>query len=133
MKKLAWIALILLIVGVVVVTLGATNYGGFGTAMGDAFNNSFALPIRNWAIDTWLFIGQSGWYILAATLTISILGGFFMVFIVYGLFWKKGIQERLLHRTSHVAPTYQSQPSTVIPVTNLQSTPTPEAKEEEAK
>jgi hypothetical protein len=39
-------------------------------------------------------------YITIAGLTISIVGGLFWTLVVYGLFWKKGIQGKLLHKTS---------------------------------
>ena len=125
-KTVSTLMVIALIVGVVVVVLGATNYGGIGDAIGDTMANSFVAPIRNLAVDNWLLIGTSGWYILAASLTIAIAGGLFMVFIVYGLFWQKGIQGKLLHKTNSAPEAWQQErPSTTIPMTSdMQSRPT---------
>lgn len=100
MRKLAILGLILLIVGTIVITLGITNYGGVGTWLGDLVHGSIMQPARNFIVDQWLFIGTSGWYILAAGLGISIIGGLFMVFIMYGLFWQKLIQQKILHKTT---------------------------------
>lgn len=99
MRKLAILGLILFTIGVIIITLGITNYGGVGTWLGDLVHGSILQPARNFIVDKWLIIGTSGWYILATALGISIIGGLFMVFIAYGLFWQKLIQQKILHKT----------------------------------
>jgi len=98
-RKLAILALILLIVGTIVITLGATNYMGFGEYVGGAIQNSVVAPIRNFIVEKWLLIGTNGWYILATVFGISIISAVFWVSIAYGLFWKKLIQQKLLGKT----------------------------------
>ena len=98
-RKLAILALILLIDGTIVITLGATNYMGFGEYVGGAIQNSVATPIRNFIVEKWLVIGTSGWYILATVVGISVVGGLFMIVIIYGLVWQKLIQQKLLGKT----------------------------------
>jgi len=144
MRKLAILAVILLIIATVLVTVSVFNVGGFRDAAGSAIEGTVLAPIRAWSINTWLFLGTNFTYIAAATLTIAVVGGLFMVFIVYGLFWKKLIQQKILHKTP--APSYggvaplqstmstqisagepmQSQPATTV------SAPQP-VKEEEQK
>jgi hypothetical protein len=122
MRKLAWLLFIIFCVILVVATLGAINYAGIGDAIGGFTQNSLVLPIRNFFVDGWNFIGTSGWYIAVAFLAISVFGAVFWVPIVYNIFIKKGINEKILHRTPVTG--YQNQPSTTLPVTGLQSTPT---------
>ena len=104
MRKLAWLALIIFIVIVVVATLGAVNYAGIGVAIGGFMQNTFILPIRNFFVNVWNTIGTSGWYIVLATLGISLIGAVFWVPIAYNLLWKKGFMEKVLHKTP--APNY---------------------------
>lgn len=123
MRKLAILMFILLIAATIIVTLGATNYAGFGTWLGDSVHGSVLQPSRNFIVDNWLLIGSSGWYILAAVLSISIIGGLFLVFIVYGLFWHKLIQQKILHKTlPSSTPLAPMQRTTT---TNLSPTPEP--------
>ena len=132
-KTISILMIIALIAAVALIVLGATNYAGIGDAIGDTMSNSVVAPMRNFFVDGWISIGTSGWYILAATVTIAIFGGFFMVFIVYGLFWQKGIQGKLLHKdTSAPKEAWQQErPSTTIPMTpDLQSRPTQPPKNE---
>ena len=130
MRKLAIFALILLIVATIVITLGATNYGGFGDMVGNAMQTSFVMPIRNWVVNTWILIGSSGWYILAAVLTISIVGGLVMVVIVYGLFWQKLIQQKLLKKTAESAGVVPMQRTLSTPISAAEVPPVEPKKEE---
>jgi len=133
-RKLAIFALVLLIVATIVITLGATNYAGFGDTVGSAMQTSFIMPMRNWVVSTWLVIGSSGWYILAAILTISVVGGLFMVAIVYGLFWQKLIQGKVLHKTTQPKILgYQHAPTPSLPQTTSEEAVVPPKVEEPQK
>ena len=111
MRKLAWLALILFVVIVIVATLGAVNYAGIGDAIGGFMQNSLILPIRNFFVDGWNFIGTSGWYIVVAFLAISVFGAVFWVPVFYHIFIQKGIQQKLLHKGEQ-AQTVMPQPMT---------------------
>jgi hypothetical protein len=124
MRKLAWLAIVLFGLFVVLLTLGITNYAGIGDAIGGFMQSSVIAPVRNFAVDSWLFIGTSGWYILAAIVGIGMIWIPFYYVVIKGLFWNKLVQEKMLHHTAATAPTYQSAPAATIPVTNLQSSPT---------
>jgi hypothetical protein len=124
MRKLAYVAIILLVFFVVLITLGITNYAGVGETLGGFMHNSVVAPARNFIVNSWLFIGTSGWYILAAVVGIGMFWIPFYFIVLKGLFWDKLIQQKLLHNTATAAPTYQSAPVATIPVTNLQSSPT---------
>ena len=117
------------------IILGITNYAGIGDAVGGFMQNSIGSPIRTWAFDVYASIGTSGWYMLLSFMVISIFGAFFWIPIFYNIFLKKGLGEKVLHRTPSVQPNYQNQPdTTTIPVTNLQSQPAatdPQVKEEQ--
>jgi hypothetical protein len=99
MRKLAILAVILLIVATVLVTISVFNVGGFRDAAGGAIEGTILAPFRTGAINLWLAAGANFTYVAAATLIISVVGGLFLVFIIYGLFWKKLIQQKLLHKT----------------------------------
>lgn len=136
MRTLAWFLLILLIAATVLITLGATNYVGIGDAIGTSMQSSVIAPTRNWVVATWLFIGTSGWYILATLLGISIVGGIFMTIIVYGLFWQKLIQQKLLHKITPEVPLASMQRTTTTTITppepaTTSITPATEEKKEE--
>lgn len=136
MRTLAWFLLILLIAATVLITLGATNYVGIGDAIGTSMQSSVIAPTRNWVVTTWLFIGTSGWYILATLLGISIVGGIFMTIIVYGLFWQKLIQQKLLHKITPEVPLASMQRTTTTTITppepaTTSITPAIEGKKEE--
>jgi len=137
MRKLAWFLLILLVVATVVITLGITNYAGIGTSLGGILHNSILNPTRNFIVDKWLFIGTSGWYILATVLGIGIVGGLFLIFIAYGLFWQKLVQEKIRHKTTQpakTAPSSQPAPApTPLPLPTAPNETVPIEKPEEAK
>jgi hypothetical protein len=124
MRKLAWLAFFIFLALFTIAILGAINYAGIGDAIGGFTQNTLVLPVRNFFVDGWNFIGQSGWYIAVAVLAISAFGAVFWVPIAYNIFIKKGIQEKLLHRTGATSAPYQNQPSATLPVSGLQSTPT---------
>ena len=126
MRKLAWLAIAVFTILIIVATLGAVNYANIGDTLGGFMQNTMVLPIRNFFVNLWNTIGTSGWYIVVATLVISLVGAAFWVPIAYNLFWKKAVMQKLLHRTPQTAPAYQSSPTTTIPVTQLQSAPTPQ-------
>jgi hypothetical protein len=126
-------------VGSVVITLGATNYQGFGEWIGGKMQSSVLQPGRNFIVEKWLVIGTNGWYILATVLAVSIAGALFWVPLAYGVFWKKGIQGRFLHKATPSTPlaSMQRTLSTEIPIGTTQPTPSPtmqiiEEKKEEA-
>ena len=123
MRKLAILAIIIFAVLLVVATLGAVNAYGIGDMIGGFMQSAVILPIRNFFVGLWGTIGTSGWYIVIATLVISLAGAAFWVPVFYNVIWKKGVNEKLLHRTPSVAPTYQAAPTATIPITNLQSAP----------
>jgi len=129
MKTISYLLIIAFLALFTLAILGATNYAGIGTAIGDMMATSVVAPLRNLAVNSWISIGASGWYIVISVLTISIIGALFWVPIVYGIFWKKLISEKVLHRTPTMTPTYQNQPQSTIPITNLQSQPTTVAAE----
>jgi len=136
-KSVAILAVVLLILIVVVVTLGAINYAGIGDTLGGFFGNSIAAPIRNFFVDSWNFIGTSGWYILAAGIGLTLFGAFFWIPVVWNLGVQKGLKEKVLHKAPKQAPAFQSQPDVAIPISGLQNKPTPTpvkptVKEEEA-
>ena len=133
MRKLAYVAIFLLIALVILITLGATNYAGVGDTLGGFMHTSLIAPVRNFIVGTWLFIGTSGWYILAAVVGIGLFWIPFYFIVIKGLFWNKLIQEKLLHKAAESAPLYQSAPSAVIPVTELQSRPTQSVAQEPVK
>jgi len=110
--------------------LGVTNYGGFGDMVGNAMQTSFVMPIRNWVVNTWVVIGSSGWYILVTVLTISVVGGLVMVVIVYGLFWQKLIQQKLLKKTAESASPVSMQRTLSTPISAAE-VPLAEQKKEE--
>ena len=124
MKAISYILLIAFLALFALAILGATDYAGIGTAIGDMMATSVVAPLRDLAVNSWISVGASGWYIIISVLTISIIGALFWVPIAYGIFWKKLISEKVLHRTPSVQPTYQNQPQSTIPLTNLQSQPT---------
>lgn len=126
MKKLAWLALIIFIFLVVFITLGATNYMGIGDTIGTTLHESFLNPARNYIVNTWLFIGTSGWYILGAIVGIGLIWVPVWAIVIKGLFWNKLIQQKILHRDPQGASNggFQNAPSNVIPITGMQSTPT---------
>ena len=102
MKAISYILLIAFLALFTLAILGATDYAGIGTAIGDTMSNSVVAPLRNFAVDSWLSVGASGWYITISVFVISIFGAVFWVPVFYGLFIKKGISEKLLHRTPSV-------------------------------
>ena len=126
MRKLAWILFFLVIVGTVLITLGAVDFAGIGTWFGTTMQNSVLSPSRNFIVEQWLFIGTNGWYILATVFGISIISAAFWVSIAYGLIWKKGIQGKLLNKTTSTTPSLPMQrtTSTTIPVQPLPTVPT---------
>lgn len=136
MRKLAWLAIILLIFFVVFLTLGLTNYMGVGESVGGFMHGSIIAPIRNFIVDGWLFIGTSGWYILATVVVIGMCWIPFYYIVIKGFFWNTVIQQKVLHNTPQTAPAYQSAPQAAIPITGLQSSPsqqTTPAPEQEKK
>jgi len=99
-RKLAVLGLIILILSVVLTTLAVVNYAGFRDSAYAAIQDTAIQPIHDWIVDSWVGIGAAGFtYIAAAILGIGIGGGLFLVFIIYGLFWQKLIQGKLLHKT----------------------------------
>jgi len=101
MRKLAVFGLIILILSVVAVTLAVVNYMGFRDSAYAAIQDTFLQPGHDWIVNSWVGIGAAGFtYIAAAILGIGIGGGLFLVFIIYGLFWQKLIQGKLLHKTT---------------------------------
>lgn len=124
MRKLAYLAIFLLIGLVILVTLGITNYAGIGDAIGGFMRSSVIAPIRNFFVNGWLFIGTSGWYIAAAIVGIGMFWIPFYYIVLKGLFWNNLVQQKLLHKTATSKPLYQSTPSATIPITtSLQSAP----------
>ena len=123
MRKLAYVAIIILIALVILITLGATNYAGVGDTLGGFMHTSLIAPVRNFIVGTWLFIGTSGWYILAAVVGIGLFWIPFYFIVIKGLFWDNLIQKKLLHHTATQAQSYQSAPTSTIPITGLQSSP----------
>lgn len=100
MRKLAIFGLILLILVVVVVTLAVVNYAGFRDSSYTAIQGTILQPAHDWIVDMWVGVGTAGFtYIAAAILVIGVGGGLFLTLIVYGLFWQKLIQGKLLHKT----------------------------------
>ena len=124
MKTISYILIIAFLALFTLAILGATNYAGIGDSLGSFMHTNLMLPLRNIGVDTWNLAGTSGWYVIIGFLIISLFGAAFWVPVVYGVFWKKGISEKVLHRTPSVQPTYQNQPQSTIPLTNLQSQPT---------
>jgi len=129
-RKLAIFLVGLLIASVVLITLGATDYAGIGTWFGNQMHQSVLSPARNWVVNTWALIGSSGWYILAAVLTISVVGGLVMVVIVYGLFWQKIIQQKILKKTPGSTPIAPMQRTLSTPISATEVVATEEKKEE---
>jgi hypothetical protein len=123
MRKIAYLAIILLVCFVILITLGVTNYYGIGDTLGGFMQSSVIAPVRNFIVDGWLFIGTSGWYILAAVVAIGMFWIPFYAIVIKGLFWNKLIQQKVLHNTPSATPQYQSAPTTTIPITGLQSSP----------
>lgn len=134
MRKLAILAITLLVGLVVVVTLAAINYGGVRDTLYNGIQGTILQPAHDWAVNTWFAIGNLGFtYIAAATLGIMIFGGLFMTVIVYGLVWQRLIQQKLLHKTAEtVAPlaSMQRTTSTELPVAAPPKPQTETAKEE---
>jgi len=102
MRKIAIFLVILLIVITALVTIAsiealtATNLGVTSTIVGAT--GAVTAPMVAWIKDSWLFVGTNFAYIAATTLAISVVGGLFMVFIVYNLVWKKAIQQWMLKK-----------------------------------
>jgi hypothetical protein len=74
-----------------------TIYGGI--------QGTILQPGHDWIVNSWIQIGTLGFtYIAAASLALAIGGGLIMVFIVYGLFWQKLIQGKILQRNKQKTP-----------------------------
>ena len=119
MRKLAIILISLLIAVTAIVTVAviesvtASDFGVTSAVTGTA-RGLFA-PFVAWAKDMWLVIGADFAYMAATVLSISIVGGLFMVFIAWGLFWQKLIKGKLLHQVAPApAPQMQRTISTQI-------------------
>ena len=100
MRKFAILGLISLIFLVVLVTLAAIDFAGIRTTIYGAIQGTILQPGHDWIVNSWNQIGALGFtYIAATILGVAIGGGLIMVFIVYGLFWQKLIQGKILHKT----------------------------------
>ena len=127
MKKLAWLALGILVFLAVFITTVIVNED-IRVALGEAIDGSVVEPGVDFIETSFIGIGTSGfWYIAAYTLVQWILGCFIGVVIVYGLLYKKVWQEKIKHISTakETAPAFQNQPSKTIPITGLQNEPTP--------
>ena len=125
MKAISYILIIGFLALFALAILGLTNYAGIGDSLGGFMQTSLMLPLRDTGVGGWNYFGTSGWLVIIGFLIISLFGAAFWVPVFYGLFLKKGLYEKVLHKTSTVQPTFQNQPqSTTIPLTNLQSQPT---------
>jgi asparagine N-glycosylation enzyme membrane subunit Stt3 len=131
MRKLAILGLIILIALVVLVTLASINFMGIRDTIYGAIQGTILQPGHDWIVNSWIQIGALGFtYIAAASLALAIGGGLIMVFIVYGLFWQKLIQGKILHKTAP-SPIAPMQRTLSTPLTPTQETvPIPEKKEE---
>jgi hypothetical protein len=139
MRKWAVVGLIFLIIAVWLICMAWFNALGFRDWAYKGIQGTLLAPIHDRSISLWMTIGDAGFtYIAAATMTIAIGGGLFLVLIIYGLLWKKGIKAAWdKHKgvpTDTGLGTFRAQgapaPPEAAPQTPAQETPTQPQQEE---
>jgi len=130
MRKLAILGLIIFAIIVVLTTMAFFNVVGIRDIIYNGMQGTVFQPIHDFVVANWIAVGNMGFtYIVATSLGIGIIGGLFLVFIVYGLLWQKLIQGKLLHKVAP-SPTEPMQRTLSTPLTPTQETIPPEKKEE---
>ena len=124
MRKIAALILLLIFASIVALAVYAWQNPLFRDNIYNNIDGTILMPARDGIVNGWNAIGANGFtYILLAGLALTVVGAFFWGPVFYGLFVKKGIQEKLLHKTPDTQPQFQNQPDQTIPVTHLQSEP----------